>query len=135
VLFLNDDFVHEVAEVLLAAHEVTLLVGMLDDHFEEVVGFLELVVEGEVVAGKLEFFEAARLAHELAHDVHAAEQPAPAALFLRRDASGLEFNFEAASELGGISGYERQILELGLGHGGADGLRLFVVLVFVSECV
>ena len=66
----------------------------LEDGLESEVGFLDLVVEGDIVLGELKALEFAFLSDDFTEDIEAGENPAAATSPLIGDRQGLKVDGE-----------------------------------------
>ena len=61
-------------------HELAFygFLGVVDDHFQEIVGFFQFIVKRQVILGQLELVEVARFGHLFPQDIQSRKEPATA---------------------------------------------------------
>lgn len=116
-------------------HELAFygFLGVVDDHFQEIVGFFQFIVKRQIILGQLELVEVARFGHLFPQDIQSRKEPAAAGFLLGRNAPRLHFDRKSAFKAGTGHGDISQVSHVRLGQGRMKDLGLPVGFISRAE--
>ena len=107
--------------------------GFFNDHFQEIIGLFQFVVEGKVILGQFKLLQMAPLRHLFPKNIEGRKEPAPAGLFLGSNALRLHFDGKGSLQQGPFRNIIGQVHHRCLGQGRMKNLCLFITFIGFTE--